>query len=134
MRVAMLSGSSGETISHLTANLMKYLGAGICLYQITMNFGVDAKTALASVGIVGFGLTFGAQGLISDLISGIFILFEGSYKVGDTLLIDGEPFVVKSIGIRSTRVEADGKVRLINNSGMSDVVNISSSAAAQRDE
>lgn len=127
MRAAALSGPSGETISHLIANLIKYLGAIICLYQITMNFGVDAKTALASVGIVGFGLTFGAQGLISDLISGIFILFEGSYKVGDTLLIGGEPYVVRSIGIRSTRVEADGKVSLINNSNMSGVVNITSS-------
>ena len=123
-RIAIISGPSGETISRLAANVIKYLGAIICIYQVVMNFGVDAKTALTSIGIAGFGLTFGAQDMIKDIIAGIFILFEGNYKVGDMLIINGDWYWVRSIGIRATRVEAWGQVRVINNSQMASAVNI----------
>lgn len=128
IRVATMSKQSGETISRLIANIIKYLGVIFCVYQIAMNSGVDAKTALTSIGIAGFGLTFGAQDMIKDVIAGIFIFFEGSYRVGDMLLIDGGWFWVKSIGIRATRVEAWGQVKVINNSQMTKVVNIQNSS------
>lgn len=129
-RIAIISGPSGETISRLAANVIKYLGAIICLCQVAMNFGVDAKTALTSIGIAGFGLTFGAQDMIKDIIAGIFILFEGNFKVGDLLVINGNWYWVRSIGIRATRVESFGQVRVINNSQMAGAVNIQNSLDA----
>ncbi len=127
IRIATVSKQSGETISRLIANIIKYLGVICCMYQMAMNFGVDAKTALASIGIAGLGLSFGAQDMIKDIIAGIFIFFEGSFKVGDLLLINGEWFWVKSIGIRATKVEASGQIKVINNSDMTGVVNIQNS-------
>lgn len=128
IRVAIMSKQSGETLSRLIANIIKYVGVICCVYQMAMNFGVDAKTALTSMGIAGFGLTFGAQDMIKDIIAGIFIFFEGSYRVGDMLLINGDWFWVKAIGIRATRVEAWGQVKVINNSQMTGVVNIQNSS------
>jgi len=125
------SGSGGmATTCRLISNLVKYIGGIACLFIVITNFGVDMKTALASVGIVGLGLTLGAQELIKDLIAGMFILFEGNYKVGDMLLIDGEWFWVTSIGVRTTKVEAWGSVRVINNSQMTGIVNIQNSSAS----
>ena len=127
--ISRISGQSGETACRLIASIVKYAGAILCFYLCATNFGIDARAALASIGIVGFGLTFGAQDLIKDIIAGIFILFEGNYRVGDMLLIDGEWYWVKSIGVRTTKVEAWGKVKLINNSQMTGVINIQNSSA-----
>ena len=118
------SEQSGKTACRLLANIIKYVGAIICCYLIVTNFGVNAAAAIASIGIAGFGLTFGAQDLIKDLIAGIFILFEGNFKVGDMLVVDGKWFWVKSIGVRTTTLEAWGEKKVINNSQMSGVLNI----------
>ena len=127
--VSKTSGQGGETACRLIASIVKYAGAILCFYVCATNFGINAGAALASIGIVGFGLTFGAQDIIKDVIAGVFILFEGNYKVGDMLLIGSDWYWVKSIGVRTTQVEAWGSIKIINNSQMAGVVNIQNSTA-----
>ena len=129
MVISESTGQSSETACRLIASIVKYVGAILCFFLCATNFGVDTGAIVASIGIVGFGLTFGAQDIIKDVIAGIFILFEGDYKVGDMLLIGGEWYWVRSIGVRTTKVEAWGKFKLINNSQMAGVVNIQNSSA-----
>ena len=117
-------GQAGKTIARLLSSVVQYVTVIFGIYLICINFGVDAKTTIASAGIVGLGISFGAQDMIKDIIAGIFIFFEGNYKVGDMLMINGEWCWVKSIGIRSTKVEFFGSMRIINNSQMAGVVNI----------
>lgn len=88
------------------------IGAGI--YFLFLAWGVDVTAWAASAGIVGVAVGFAAQESLANLISGIVILVDAPYKVGDWLLLDGEQRVrVVDIGIRSTRVMTPEDVEIV---------------------
>lgn len=84
---------------------------------------------LASAGIVGVALGFGAQSVIKDLLSGVFIIIENQYRVGDTINIDGigagsPSGTVERITIRSTVLrDIDGNVHFVPNGAIVHVTN-----------
>jgi small conductance mechanosensitive channel len=85
---------------------------------------VDLAPLFASAGIVGVALGFGAQSLVKDFISGIFIISENQYRVGDIIDIDGAGGVVERIGARSTVLrDADGQVHYFPNGMVQHVIN-----------
>ena len=127
--ISRLMGGSGKTAFRLLSSVAKYSGAVACIYIAALNVGIDAKAALASMGIAAMAIGFGAKDMIADIFAGIFILFEGNYKVGDMIMMDGQWFWVKSIGIRTTRIEAWGHVKIINNSQMTGIINIENGIA-----
>jgi len=87
-------------------------------------WGVDTTTLLASAGIISLVVGLGAQSLISDIIAGTFIVFEGEFEVGDIVIIDGWRGTVDEIGIRTTKViDWQGNVKIINNSEISSIIN-----------
>ena len=122
--LASFMGGRGETIFRLLSSVVKYTGVIACAYVAALNVGIDARATLASMGIAAMALGFGAKDMIADIFAGIFILFEGNYKVGDMIMMDGEWFWVRAIGIRTTKIEAWGHVKIINNSQMTGVVNL----------
>ncbi|WIN00717.1 mechanosensitive ion channel family protein [Actinoplanes oblitus] len=67
-------------------------------------FGFNLAPLLASAGIVGVALGFGAQSLVKDLIAGLFMLLEDQYGVGDTVDLGEATGVVESVGLRITTV------------------------------
>jgi small-conductance mechanosensitive channel len=71
-------------------------------------FGFDLAPLLASAGIVGVALGFGAQSLVKDLIAGLFMLLEDQYGVGDTVDLGEATGVVETVGLRITTVR-DGR-------------------------
>ena len=71
-------------------------------------FGFDLAPLLASAGIAGVALGFGAQSLVKDLIAGLFMLIEDQYGVGDTVDLGEATGVVESVGLRVTTVR-DGR-------------------------
>ena len=88
--------------------------------------GVDTTAIFVSVGIVGIVVGFGAQSLIEDLITGLFIILEGEFAVGDIIAVDGFRGEVKSIGLRTVSIiDPGGNIRIINNSEIGSVVNLS---------
>lgn len=119
-----------ETIRSLVGNLFKYaiyiLGGVTALGCL----GVDASSLFISVGVVGLIIGFGAQTLIEDVITGLFIVFEGEFEVGDIITIDGFRGEVKSIGLRTVSIiDAGGNIRVINNSEISSLINLSEVAS-----
>ena len=69
------------------------------------------------MGVASLIIGFGAQSLIEDAVTGIFIIFEGQYQVGDIIVLDDFRGTVKSIGIRTTSIEdAGGNLKIVNNS------------------
>lgn len=115
-----------ETIRSLVGNLLKYaiyiLGTVIALGCL----GVDTASLFVSVGVVGIIVGFGAQSLIEDVITGLFIVFEGEFEVGDIITIDGFRGEVKSIGLRTVSIiDNGGNIRIINNSEISSLINLS---------
>ena len=86
--------------------------------------GVNIAGIFASLGIASLIIGFGAQSLIEDMISGIFIIFEGQYHVGDIIVLDEFRGYVRNIGIRTTMIEDDGgNFKICNNSDIRNLQN-----------
>lgn len=85
---------------------------------------VDLTPLFASAGIVGIALGFGAQSLIKDFISGLFIIVENQYRVGDIVDLEGAAGTVERITVRSTVLrDADGNVHFLPNGNVMHVIN-----------
>ena len=114
----------GNTIVKLLVSFIKYLIAIIAILLILSAFGVDTRTLLASAGILGLVIGLGAQSLISDIIAGVFIVFEGDFEVGDIVVIDDWRGTVEEIGIRTTKIiDYGGNIKIVNNSHISTIIN-----------
>jgi moderate conductance mechanosensitive channel len=88
------------------------------------NIGAAMAPLFASAGIIGVALGFGAQSLIKDFISGIFIISENQYRVGDIIEIDGFSGTVERIGTRSTVMrDVEGNVHYFPNGMVQHVIN-----------
>ncbi len=112
------------TIVKLLNSFIKYLIVIIAIMWTLNAWGVDTATLLASAGILSLVIGLGAQSLISDIIAGFFIVFEGEYQVGDIVIIDGWRGTVDEIGIRTTKIiDWQGNIKIVNNSAISSVIN-----------
>ena len=88
--------------------------------------GLDITPILASAGIVGIAIGFGAQSLIKDLFAGLMILFEEQYSVGDSIKIGDVSGTVETLTLRSTRVRGgDGALTMFPNGNITTVANLS---------
>ena len=123
--VKLLARSTrGSTVVKLLSSFIKYLIVIISFMLILNAWGVDTATLLASAGILSLIIGLGAQSLISDIIAGVFIVFEGEYQVGDIVIIDGWRGTVDEIGIRTTKIiDWQGNIKIINNSSISSIIN-----------
>ena len=108
----------------LFVSLTKFLGwivAGVWALGI---LGVNVAGIFASLGIASLIIGFGAQSLIEDAVTGIFIIFEGQYRVGDIIVLDGFRGTVKRIGIRTTCIQdGAGNQKIVNNSDIRNMQN-----------
>ena len=92
--------------------------------EISPNVTELLAPLFASAGIIGIALGFGAQSLIKDFLTGIFIITENQYRVGDIIDIDGFSGTVERIGTRSTVMrDVDGNVHYFPNGIIQHVVN-----------
>lgn len=115
----------GKAIVDITCSLIKYAAVIVLLFLVLKTLGVDTTAILAGIGILGLIVGLGAQPLIADVIAGLFIVFEKVFDVGDIIVVDGFRGTVKEIGIRTTQiVDAGGNVKIINNSDLKTVVNM----------
>ncbi len=98
-------------------------------------FGVDIRPILAGVGVLGLAVGFGAQSLVKDFVSGLFILVENQYSIGDTVKIGSFEGEVIRITMRSTVLRDDGgKTFYISNGLIKDVINLSQQKKSQKTE
>ncbi len=96
------------------------------LTQILSALGVSLGPFIASAGVIGLGISFGAQSIFKDMLTGIFILIENQYSVGDGIRIAGLSGTVEDLSLRVTRLrDSDGTVHIIPNSQITTVSNLS---------
>ena len=115
-----------RTIGAMLTNIWRILVVAGSVYAISrLFFATDVLAPLfASAGIVGVALGFGAQSLIKDFLSGIFIISENQFRVGDVIEIDGFSGTVERIGFRSTVIrDVDGNVHYFPNGMVQHVIN-----------
>lgn len=119
--IANNTGRKGKTIGKMLASLVRMALLILTLFFAMVEFGVNLTSLLAGAGIVGAAISFCAQSTVSDLISGLFMIFEGKIRVGDWVLVEDLKGEVVEIGIRTTVLAKSGCLFVINNSKMSNV-------------
>ncbi|SCE84683.1 small conductance mechanosensitive channel [Micromonospora viridifaciens] len=97
-----------EAIGSVLRSMVTAFIFGIALLMVLKEFSFDLAPLLASAGIAGVALGFGAQSLVKDLIAGLFMLIEDQYGVGDTVDLGQATGVVEAVGLRVTTVR-DGR-------------------------
>jgi small conductance mechanosensitive channel len=105
-----------DTLSSLLTKICLGIIAILALVTILPEFGINITAMLAGLGIIGIAIGFGAQTLIKDYLSGIFILLEDQYDVGDVVRVAGIAGLVEEVGLRRTVLrDLDGIVHSISN-------------------
>ena len=98
----------------------------LTILMILSEAGISVAPVLASAGIVGVALGFGAQSLVKDLLAGIFMLLEDQYGVGDVVDVGEAIGLVEEVGLRATRLRGlDGTVWFVPNGEIRRVGNMS---------
>lgn len=115
-----------STVWVIIRSVFKYGSVIAGIFLILSAWGVQTMTLLAGAGILGLALSFGAQSLIEDVISGLFIMFENQFQVGDIIQVHGFRGKVTEIGVRTTTlVDLGGDIMVINNSDLRQTINTS---------
>ncbi len=123
-----ITGGRLDTIEAVTRNVIKYTWGFLLVYAILSTIGVPVGSLLAGAGIAGLAVGLGAQGFMSDIINGIFIIMEQQIDVGDyikltNLTIEG---TVINVGIRTLQLQSvDGTIHFIPNRSITTISNTS---------
>ena len=125
---ALPSGLRARQLRTL-AGIFNSLGVLLIVFfaalQVLPLFGLDMKPLLASAGIAGVAVGFGAQTLVKDVINGFFILLENQYELGDTVRAAGVEGTVEGMTLRRTLLRGgDGVLHIVPNSEMRIVSNL----------
>jgi small conductance mechanosensitive channel len=105
-----------RTIASVLGNLATWGLMFTVISVVLSEAGVSPGAIFAGAGILGAGLGFGAQSLVRDLISGLFIVFEDQYGVGDSVDLGQASGVVESVGLRVTQVrDLEGTLWFVRN-------------------
>ena len=122
----MKSVQQVETVKSLVTSIFNYIMYFIIVTVALSIFGVNVSSILAVAGVGGVAISFGAQTLVKDIISGMFIWMEGNVSVGDVVSINGLSGVVENIAIRTTTVrDYNGNLYVIPNGDIRTLTNMS---------
>ena len=117
--------AKGKTICRLLISFFRYLAYALVVYLSFSYLGFPASTIVGSLGLVGMAISLGSKDLVSDIVAGIFIVFEDQFQVGDIIEVGGFKGVVKEIGVRSTKIINDaGNVKTVGNMDIKNVLNM----------
>ncbi|MBD3242743.1 MAG: mechanosensitive ion channel [Chitinivibrionales bacterium] len=112
-----------ETLHALALNVVKYVIYFAALGVILTELGVNYAAYLASLSMVGLAIGFGSQGLVQDIVTGFFIIFENQFDVGDLVEVSGQTGVVREIGLRMTKIRSfSGQTAILPNRSIGTVV------------
>ena len=124
--------AEGSTHSLLRARTLRTTGRNVVttlvvvgtFFHVLELLGWDLRPLLVGASVMGAALSFGAQTLVRDLISGVFILIEDQYSEGESVEVNGQAATVEDLTLRSTRLrDWQGRVMFVPNSEMKVVVN-----------
>jgi small-conductance mechanosensitive channel len=101
-----------EALASVLRSLLTFVIYAVALFMILGEIGIELGPLLAGAGIIGVALGFGSQSLVKDFLSGVFILIEDQFGVGDIVNLDGETSgTVEAVSLRTTRLRSvDGTV------------------------
>jgi moderate conductance mechanosensitive channel len=104
------------TLEKLLLNIFSYVLFFILIMIVFEVLGIHTTSLLAGASVIGLAVGFGAQGLVSDIVTGFFILLEQQIDVGDYVTVSGFDGIVEEVGLRTTRLRSfDGTLHFIPN-------------------
>lgn len=113
-----------NTILSLIRNTIKYVFFVVVSMMILDVYGVDTKAILASFGIVGLVIGLALQDTIKDFLSGMTIIIENQYRVGDIVTLGNFKGEVISLGLKTTKIRSqNGEVKIVANRNISEIIN-----------
>ncbi|WP_170006827.1 mechanosensitive ion channel family protein [Bacillus fonticola] len=111
-----VSVNRAKTLEGLTKNVFSYVLIFIFFVTILQLFEYDIAPLLAGAGVVGLAIGFGAQGLVSDVVTGFFILLEKQLDIGDYVTTGNYSGIVEQVGLRTTQIRSfDGTLNYLPN-------------------
>lgn len=126
VRLCTRNGKKALTVGSLIRSLIKYIAVIVDLSIILATWGVDVTSIVAGLGVLTLIIGLGCQSLIQDVISGLFMVFDDYFDVGDMVIVDGFRGYVSQIGLRSIKIDDRlGNIKSINNSSITTCVNLS---------
>jgi len=113
-----------RTVAGVLTSVGVFVISFVALLMVLGQLGLNLGPMLASAGIAGLAIGFGAQTLVHDFINGFFILLENQYDIGDTVRIAGVKGTVERMSLRNTVLrDEDGTVHIVPNSAIQIVSN-----------
>ncbi len=120
----LLNTKRSNTVAEILKTLVKYILYFLGIVISLEMFNVNTTSILATAGIGGIAIGFGAQSLVKDIITGFFIFFEDQYSVGDLVQIGVFQGNVEELGLRVTKLrDFSGELHIIPNSNIQIVTN-----------
>jgi small conductance mechanosensitive channel len=111
-------------VSGIVASAGTFIIVSVALLFALSSIGIDVAPLLASAGIAGIAIGFGAQTIIRDFLSGVFMILENQYGVGDVVTVNGITGTVEDVGLRITTIrDFDGTVWYVTNGSVTELGN-----------
>ncbi|MEL4504805.1 mechanosensitive ion channel family protein [Luteococcus sp. H138] len=131
--LAAATGMESQRQSQRAATMGSILGSAatflivtVAVLTILSHIGINLAPVLASAGVGGVALAFGAQSLVKDVISGIFLILEDQFGVGDVITVNEITGTVEHVGLRVTSVrDANGMLWYLRNGEITTLGNVS---------
>lgn len=121
-----VNDSKKRTIVTLVGNIVRVVIILVTILLIMDIYGIDTRSLIASFGIVGLVVGLALQDLLKDLISGMSMIFEGQYSIGDWVSINGFKGEVLPSNLRVTKLRAyTGEIKMIANRNIAELTNYS---------
>lgn len=111
-------------VSGIVASTGTFIIVAVAALFALSSVGLDVAPLLASAGIAGIAIGFGAQTIIRDFLSGVFMILENQYGVGDVVAVNGVTGTVEDVGLRITTIrDFDGTVWYVANGSVTELGN-----------
>ncbi|PAT02547.1 hypothetical protein CI105_00915 [Candidatus Izimaplasma bacterium ZiA1] len=124
----LLKQTNNRTITlvkHIQS-ILKYVIYFVVIMIVLSELGINITPIIASAGVFGLAIGFGAQSIVKDFISGFFIIFENQFTLGDVIEVDGFKGEVIEFGLRSTKIKNwKGQIKIISNGDIKKLINFS---------
>ncbi|GAA3763899.1 mechanosensitive ion channel family protein [Salinactinospora qingdaonensis] len=114
-----------QTLSSVLRSIASFVIFGVAFMMLLAEFGINLGPILASAGVLGLAIGFGAQALVQDFLSGTFMMIEDQYGVGDVVDVGDAVGTVEEVGLRITKVrDLSGGLWYIRNGEITRVCNM----------
>lgn len=113
-----------KTIQSLLINVSTYVIFFIAAVTVLKEFGIDISAILASAGVLGLAIGFGAKDLVADIVTGFFMLMEDQVHVGEEITVNGYSGTVEHVGLRVLKLrDSDGDLHFVLNRDVKSLTN-----------